>query len=117
MSKPLSPAPRSAQTASATLITLIALIALSLSGCASTGQMGAQGSWGASSLSSAEQAEIYEQRARDMQKVGAGQQTTELRRLADQHRLDAKINQADDLAVGVIELLIKGWRGSSSKGK
>ncbi|MBT9492607.1 MAG: hypothetical protein IV107_09715 [Paucibacter sp.] len=110
MSKPPSSAARSAKTASAALTA----IALGLGGCASSGKVG---SWGSSSHSNAEQAEIYEQRARDMQMAGAGQQTTELRRLADQHRLDAKNKQADDLAVGLIELLIKGWRGSSSKGK
>lgn len=110
MSKPPSSAARSARTVSAALT----VIALGLSGCASTGN---DGSWGSASRSNAEQAEVYEQRARDMQKVGAGQQTTELRRLADQHRLDAKTRQADDLTVGVIELLIKGWMGSYSKGK
>jgi hypothetical protein len=99
-----------------TAITL-SLLGLALSGCASRDHIVIK----SSSQSSTEQAEVYEQRARDMQKVGAGQQASELRRLSDKQRLDAKTSEPKGFVEGAFDLLFnslfESWLASPPRGK
>jgi hypothetical protein len=110
MSKPSTSVARSAAT-------VWSALTIALSGCASADHIVIK----SSSQSSIEQAEVYEQRARDMQKVGAGPQTTELRRLADKQRLDAKNSEAKGFTEGAFDLLFnslfESWLASPPKGK
>jgi hypothetical protein len=116
-----APSAQQAASASAPAIGLLAIafalaFALSLSGCASRGPVVIE----SSSQSMSEQADRYDQRARELQQVGAGRQGAELRRLADKQRLDAKSSEPKDFVGGAFDLvlnsLFQSWLASSPKG-
>ncbi|MDC8771801.1 hypothetical protein [Roseateles albus] len=92
------------------------LLALNLSACASRGPIVIE----SASDSMKEQADRYDQRARELQQVGAGRQSAELRRLADKQRLDAKNSESKDFVGGAFDLvlnsLFQSWLASSPKG-
>lgn len=84
------------------------LLALVLSACASVGNIES------TSQTMNKQAEVYENRARDLQKVGAGQAGVELRRLGDEQRQGAKRMETSGFVEGAVDMLLNSLLQSSS---
>ncbi|MDC8772349.1 hypothetical protein [Roseateles albus] len=99
---------------SVALISMLAMLALGA--CSTTGPTVIE----SSSTTMSRQADLYDSQAGDLQRSGAGRAGSELRRLADKQRLDAKNSEPKGFTEGAVDLLInslfQSWLASSPKG-